>query len=110
MYTVISAKNDVLMTITNWQGLADFYIAARMQPKDSRAKSIKFATRKTHDKQVILASAADRLYWTARLGDYFICSQTHDTLSANIVVNEEKPMEGRYEAARFDYLYHFMVH
>ena len=62
------------MTIANWQGLADFFIAARMEPKDSRSSSIKFATRKTHNKQVIVATAADRQYWTARLGDYYICS------------------------------------
>ena len=110
IYTVTSAKNDVMITISNWQGLADFYIAARMDPKDSRSSSIKFATRKTHDKQVILASADDRLWWTARLGDYYICSQTHDTLSANIVVKEEKAMKGRYESALFNYLYHLTVH
>ena len=60
LYTVISSKNDVTMTIVNWQGLADFYFAARMEPKDSRASSIKFSTKKTHHKQVIVATANDR--------------------------------------------------
>ena len=107
---MISAKNDVVITISNWQGLADFFIAARREPKDPRADSIKFATRKIHDKQVILASSQDRQYWTAKLGDYYICSQTHDTLSAQIIVKEDKSTNGKYSDAKFNYLYHLTVH
>ena len=69
---------------------------------------VKFAGKETFANQIIIASAADRSYWGARLGDYYFCAQAHDTFSANLNVVEADDKKGKYDG-KFDYLLNFVV-
>jgi len=109
LYTVSSGKNDLTLTFTNWQGQADYFLAARMEPDDPSGGTIKMRTKTIDQKTVMLASVFDRQYWAARLGDFYVCMQAHDTLSTDFVVLEEDDHEGKYETS-FDFLYNFNVH
>lgn len=80
-----------------------------MEPDDPNGSTIKFRTKKIDKKIAIIASVYDRKYWAARLGDFYVCAQAHDTLSTNLIVKEEKDQEGKYPA-KFDVLYNFLVH
>ena len=58
-------------------------------------------------KQVLVAKAVDREYWSAQLGIYYICAQAYDALSSNVQVTE-----GRFDGkltADFRTLYNFFL-
>ena len=49
-----------------------------------------FITKISHPKQVLIVTPADREYWRADVGIYYMCTQAYDALSSSIKVIEEE--------------------
>ena len=107
-FSIGSSEVDTLFSVTNFQGVADLFLAKRTEPSNTQSSSVVMVTKETEQaKQVLIAKATDREYWSAQLGIYYICAQAYDALSSNIQVTE-----GRYNGqltGEFNTLYNFFL-
>ena len=74
-FSIGSSEVDTLFSVTNFQGVADLFLAKRTEPSNIDSSSVVMVTKENEQaKQVLIAKATDREYWSAQLGIYYICA------------------------------------